>query len=198
MVDPVTQVSNLHGYVVVPDTGNIGRRNAGAVPGRVPKINSIRELGRQSRRIDRADGIAECIGVAVGADAGLAGIRRIGLDEARQHRVVIAGVEIEQAGVVVVALADIALALGDAGNRDQPLAIGAVVGAPGDGAGVVALDPEGAQIVAGDPGRGAEADPPGVAGQIFDGGRADDLDIGAQIDRGGGAGDLLEPGPSGP
>lgn len=47
-------------------------------------------------RIALIDRIVVGVGVAVGADAGLDGVERVGGEEAADHRVVIAGVEIEQ------------------------------------------------------------------------------------------------------
>jgi hypothetical protein len=58
------------------------------------------------------DRIVVGIGVAVGADPGLRRVPGVRLDEAAKRRVVVAGVEIHEPALRIIALADIALGRG--------------------------------------------------------------------------------------
>ena len=64
-----------------------------------------------ARWVQRVDRIVERVAVAVGADAGLHDFEPVGLDEEGQFGVVVAGVEVLQARVGVVAFADEAFGL---------------------------------------------------------------------------------------
>lgn len=57
--------------------------------------------------------IVERIGVSVDVDTGDVGVERIGLEEAPERRVVVAGMEVKEAGLVVLALADEGFGLRD-------------------------------------------------------------------------------------
>ena len=97
------------------------------------------------------DRIIPGIGVAVDVDAWQHRIVAVGGQEPSQHRVVVAGVEILQAGLGVVLLVDPALA----GKRQADgLAEGAVVMGGGGGVRHIAHQAAGAQVVAMGPGGG--------------------------------------------
>jgi len=158
------------------------------------------------------DGIVAGIGVAVDIDAGEDGVEAVGGEKAAEERVVVAGVEILEAGFGVEALVDIGAA-GENGGAvgGQGLAERAVVVAGGgDGAhqgdqavgGEMVLDgPGGEAAVAADIGveeAGQEAGrigridaKLGVVAEIVDGGGAgrfaDPLAVGAIDEAGGGA-----------
>ena len=74
------------------------------------------------------DGVVIRIRIPVRADAGLVGVPPIGGDEAADGGVVVAGMEVEEAGLGIMGLADIALLLLMAGRRgfQPPVAIGEI------------------------------------------------------------------------